>query len=109
MTAFSAMGPLGFRSWEVDRLWEVLIYPRPVELVGGADDGEVLAPAFSVDIEDLRSLFDRVDALSWHMLGLSGGEGRHVSIEGLYRGHEAYVQVQAYATGDEEPGMKVQT
>jgi hypothetical protein len=36
------MGPLGLRYCEEGGLWEVWLYPTPVELVGGRHDGEVV-------------------------------------------------------------------
>ena len=59
--------------------------------------------------EELRQLFERVDACSWQSLGLHDSEGPHVSIEGIYQGHEVLLQVLAYAPDDEEPGVKVAT
>ena len=32
-----------------------------------------------------------------------------MSIDGVYQGHEVFVQVLAYAPDDEEPGMKLDT
>ncbi len=109
MTDESGPGTLGSRYREEDGCWEILIYPMPVELVGGAEDGGIVAPGFSLDLDGLRSLFERVDDFSWQSLGLSDSEGPHVSIEGVYQGHEIYLQVLAYAPEDEEPGMKIRT
>ena len=109
MTADSPMGPLGYRYGEDDGPWQIDLYPTPVELVGGAVDGEVVAPGFSLDIEQLRGLFDRLDAVAWQSLGFPDGEGPHVSVEGVYQGHEVFIQVLAYAPEDEEPGMKLDT
>ncbi len=109
MMADSPMGPLGYRYGEDDGLWEIDLYPTPVELVGGAVDGEVVASGFSLDIEQLRSLFDRIDAVAWQSLGFPDGEGPHISIEGVYHGKEVFLQVLAYAPDDEEPGMKLDT
>ena len=109
MTADSATGPLGFRHHEDAGCRIVRVYPRPVELVGGAVDGEVVAPGFSLDLEELRALFERVDACTWQALGLNEDEGPCVLIEGLYQGHEVLLQVLAYAPDDEEPGLQVET
>ena len=62
-----------------------------------------------MDLDGLRSVFDGVDDFSWQTLGLTYSEGPHVSIEGLYQGHQVFVRVLAYAPDDEEPGMKVDT
>ncbi len=94
MTSMSGPGPLGFFYREEDGLWELVIYPKPVELVGGAEDGEILAPGFSLDLEELRNEFDRIDACSWESLGSPDGDGPHVSIEGVYQGHEVFLQVR---------------
>lgn len=80
-----------------------------MELVGGAEDGEIVAPGFSLDLEELRTEFDQITGCCWQSLGYPRGEGPHVSIEGLYQGHEVLVQVLAYAPEDEEPAAKLQT
>ena len=59
---------------------------RPVELVGGRHDGEVVVPGFSLDLEQLRECFDPVVALDWNALGLNSPEGPHVAIEGCLPG-----------------------
>ena len=104
LTANSVTGSLGFRYCEQDGCWIVVVYLQPVKLAGGAEDGEVVAPDFSLDLEELRRLFERVDACSWRAIGLNYEEGPHVSIEGRYQGHEVFLQVLAYAPIDEEPG-----
>jgi len=109
MEALSGPGPLGFLYREEEGIWDIAIYPKPVELAGGAEDGRIVAPAFSLDLEELRAEFERVDAVSWKSLGYPGGEGPHVSIEGVYQGHLVFVRVLAYAPEDEEPGMRLDT
>ena len=42
MEAHSPTGPVGFRYREEDAIGELVVYPTPVELVGGADDGAVV-------------------------------------------------------------------
>jgi hypothetical protein len=105
--ADSPLGPLGLRYAEEDGCWEVTIYPTPVELVGGAHDGEVVAPGFTLDLEQLRAAFDSIVALGWNALGLNDPEGPHVHVEGVYQGRELFLQVLAQAPDDEEPGLKM--
>ena len=107
MEAVSAMGPLGFRYGEDDGFWEVILYPTPVELVGGAMDGEVVAPGFTLDLEGLRSAFEQIEALSWNSLGFGEDEGPYMVIEGTFQGQPVYLQVLAHAPEDKEPGMKL--
>jgi hypothetical protein len=105
--AESPMGPLGMRYREEEGFWEVWVFPTPVELVGGAHDGEVVVPGFSLDLEELQAAFDEVVAFVWNALGLNYPEGPHVAIEGAFQGREVYLQVLARAPEDEEPGLKV--
>jgi hypothetical protein len=105
--ADSPMGPLGMRHHEEEGFWEVWVYPTPVELVGGAHDGDVVAPGFTLDLEELRQGFDSVVAFGWNALGLNWPEGPHVHIEGVFRGLEVFLQVLAYAPEGEEPGLKL--
>jgi hypothetical protein len=107
MEAISAMGPLVFRYGEEEGFWEVILYPSPVELVGGAVDGEVVAPGFTLDLEGLRSAFEKIDAFSWNSIGFHDGERPYIAIEGEIQGQHVYLQVLAYAPEDEEPGMKL--
>ena len=107
MTADSAMGPLGYCYGEEEGCWQIDVYPRSVELVGGAVDGEVVAPGFSLDLEGLRAAFDRITDSGWQSLGFPHAEGPNVWIEGVFRGREVFFQVLAYAPEDEEPGMKL--
>lgn len=107
MTAESPMGPLGYRYSEEEGCWEVDIYPTSVELVGGAVDGEVLAPGFTLDIEELRAAFDRIEILVWHSLGFPHDEGPRLVVEGVCQGREVFLQVLSCAPDDDEPGMKL--
>jgi hypothetical protein len=105
--ADSPMGPLGLRYREEEGLWEVWLYPTPVELVGGRHDGAVVVPGFSLDLEQLRECFEAVVALSWDALGLNCPEGPHVAIEGVFLSREVCLQVLASAPAGEEPGLRL--
>lgn len=102
----SPMGPLGARAWEEDGIWDVWIYPTPVELVGGSEDGLMVAPGFALNLEQLRSAFDSIADFGWEALGLICDEGPHIYIQGLYQGHTIVLQVLAEAPENEEPGLK---
>ena len=108
MVADCPMGPLGYRYGEDEGQWDVDLYPMPVELIGGAVDGQVMAPGFFLDIEKLRGLFERIDDMAWQSLGFPSDNGPHISIEGVFQGREVFLQVFAYAPKDEKPGMKLQ-
>lgn len=48
--AHRPMGPLGFWYREEDEEWGLIVYPTPVERVGGAPDGTVVLPGLSLDL-----------------------------------------------------------
>jgi hypothetical protein len=103
----SLMGPLGILYRVEDGFWEVDIFPTPVELVGGAEDGAVVSPAYSLDLEHLRSVIGRVEDFGWNALGRAEGGGPFVWIEGNYQGHALLLRVLAQAPEGEEPGAKL--
>jgi|GEM_PF-1024819 len=100
------IGPLGVIYRVEENYWEVDVFPSPVELVGGAEDGAVVSPAYSLDIELLRKVLTRVDDTGWNVAGWAEGDGPFVWIEGSYQGHEIYLRVLAQAPEGEEPGAK---
>jgi hypothetical protein len=104
----SAPGQMGIRYREVDGAWDALVYPTPVELVGGAHDGDVVAPAFHLDLERLRAAFTRVDALAWQAHPFDEEEmAPCVVIEGEHAGRQLVLRVLAFAPKDEGPGTKL--
>src|SRR5207249_2421960 len=89
MTVHGPVGELGLRYREWEGVWDVLIYPLPVEMVGGAHDGGLAAPGFSLDLEGLRPAFSRVDAIGWDAHGTGDDnvdDGPCVSVVGEFGG-----------------------
>jgi hypothetical protein len=60
-------GAFGYRygQEEEDEVWEIMLYPTPVELQGGSADGDWVFPGFSLDLKPLYEAFDTVDVLYW--------------------------------------------
>lgn len=107
MTAYSPMGPLGLRYRRLQDLFDVLVYPLPLEMIGGAHDGGLAVPNFSLALPEVLSAFTRVDAVNWHAHGVGDDEGPCVSIEGVYHGWQVWLRVLACAPADVGPGLKV--
>jgi hypothetical protein len=107
MEVDSPAGPLEARWGQGGNCWDVNIYPTPVELVGGAEDGEVVVPGFTLDLERLREAFTRLDAFGWNALGLPDQDGPYVYFEGDFMAHEVFLRILAEAPPDEEPGIKM--
>ena len=106
------MGPVGFRFRQDEAgWWDIIVYPTPVELVGGAVDGEVGTPGFAYDLESLRPLFERVDRVVWnaHGVDVNDEDGPSIEVHGLYGGRELRVRFLAYAPEGEEPTIKLDT
>ncbi len=81
----------------------MLVYPIPVQLVGGAEDGAIVSPGSSMDLRQIAFAFDKVVTQEWsvyHHL-----DGPEVLIEGVYQGQEVILRILAQAPDDEEPGM----
>ncbi len=83
------------------------MFPNSVELVGGAEDGAVVNPLFSIDLDQLRSAFDRVDDFGWNAFGWNDGDGPFIWVEGVHLGRPVFLRVLAEDPGGEEPRAKV--
>ncbi len=102
-------GNFGYRYGDADEddLWEILLYPTPVELHGGTDDSALGIPGFSLDVKAVCDAFDVIDSLYWtaHSFGPHDQDNPSVAIEGRYQGHSVYLRILAYAPEDEPPGL----
>jgi hypothetical protein len=110
LTVHGPVGELGLRYREVDGLWDVLLYALPVELVGGAHDGGLAAPGFTLDVRKLLPAFTRMDALGWDAHGTSPenvADGPCLSVEGEFAGRKVWLRILAYAPEDVAPARKV--
>ena len=110
LTLQSPAADLGVRFREVDGVWDVLLYPLPVEMIGGAHDGGVAAPAFTFDLHALLPAFEKVDAVGWDAHGTLPADaevGPCQTVEGTAAGKRVWLRVLAYAPDDVAPAAKV--
>jgi hypothetical protein len=103
----SPTGPLGWRYLEEEDYAELEVYPTLVEIVGGEWDGDLVLAGFSLDVSDLLAAFSKVDAIHWSSQGIADDEGAHLSIEGIYEGHDIWLRILAEPPEDEGPGMQL--
>ena len=70
-----------------------------------------MLPGFSLDVQALQTVFERVTALHWYAQGVGPDDedGPHFSLEGTFQGHLVWLRVLAEALADEEPGLKLDT
>lgn len=107
LSADGELGPLGIRFRQLDSgRWEVVVHPTPVEVVGGASDGAVVHPMFSVDVESLRSEFDQVQGCGLSSHGMFEDEGAFLWIDGSYNEHELTLRLLLAPPDDEAPGSR---
>lgn len=107
--AHSAMGPLGLRYRQEDGFWEIMIYPTPMALRGGPEDGTVFIPGFSLDLKQLLEAFEEVITVNWttQPFGPHDSDNPSISIESRFQGQAVYLQILAEAPADEPPGLTV--
>jgi hypothetical protein len=103
----SPMANLSLLHHEEEGFWEVDIFPDAIELVGGANDGEVVNPLFSIDLEVLRSAFEKVVDFGWNAFGWHEGDGSFIWLEGLHQGRRVFLRILAEDPRDDAPRAKV--
>lgn len=110
MEPHSFAGPLGYRYHHdaEDEVWEVIVYPVPVSLEDGSEDGAIVAPGFTLDLMPVLDAFEALEAVYWiaHSFPYDA-LSPSVAIEGRYQQHDVSVQVLAEAPEDEPPGVAV--
>lgn len=108
LIAENQLGPLGIRfREEEDGSWEVVIHPTPVELVGGAEDGAVVSPSFTFDLEGLRGEFAKVNAVGVSSHGMYEDEDSYFWVAGRWDDRTLTLRVLLKPPEDEEPGSKL--
>ncbi len=107
ISAESPMANLSLSHREEEGSWEVDIFPDAIELVGGANDGAVVNPLFSIDLETLRSTFEKVVDFGWNAFGWHEGDGPFIWLEGLHQGRTVFLRILAEDPRDDGPRAKV--
>lgn len=107
MQAHSALGPLAYRYRHEDDVWAIVLYPTPVALRGGPDDGTVVFPGFSLDVKQLLAIFEELVAVNWttQPFGPEDLDNPSITIEGRFQGQSVYLQILAEAPPDEAPRL----
>lgn len=99
------LGPLACR-WSIDYGFvDLQVFPTPIELVGGPQDGAVIDPDLDFDLLRILDAFDRIDGIGWTLDG-EDREYHYVCFRGAYRGHDVWVTVFAGAPAGEKPTVK---
>jgi hypothetical protein len=112
MSAHGPESPLGLRYRQLDDVWDLLVYPMPVEMVGGAHDGGRASPGFSLDLEALHFAIDRITSVEWDAHGClpdNDGHGPCIAIRGNFAGRQIWLRILADAPADVEAAVKVDT
>src|SRR4051794_18684282 len=104
LLADRATGHLGIRYREVGGHWEISVYPT--QGGGGLEEaeGSAASPGCAWDVEELRSVFDRIDGVGWYAVCPGGAESPYVWIEGDYQDHEVFLRLPPGEPDHVEPG-----
>src|SRR5436309_11904356 len=73
------------------------IAPCPLEVVGGADDGESVYPFYSLHVSALLEVFDDVPEMLWSTMA------HEFSLEGKIDGQDAWITFHEAPFDGEEP------
>lgn len=46
--------------------WTITVFPAPFEVIGGERDGSKVWESFSLDVDNLRRVFDQPPSTTWH-------------------------------------------
>jgi hypothetical protein len=88
-------GTISWRYVEIEN-W-LLVAPCPLELVGGADDGESVFPFYTLHVSQLIEIFDEAPEVYWETM-------RHeLSVEGIIDGEDAWITFSRDPFDDDEP------
>ena len=65
----ASCGPLGY-VWippdeYSDEPWKVAVFPTPIEVLGGRNDGAIILPGFRVDLMHVIDSFDNFPQITW--------------------------------------------
>lgn len=94
-----SLGTMAWRFHE-DEGW-LQVAPCPLEVVGGADDGESVYSFYSLHVANLIEVFDAVPQMLWTTID---GE---FSLEGKIGGDDAWITLHDAPFEDEEPGAVI--
>jgi hypothetical protein len=92
---WQSMGTMAWRFLE-DEGW-LQIAPCPLEVVGGADDGDSVYPFYSLHVSHLIEIFDELPELRWDTMS------NEFSVEGKIDGDHAWITFSSEPFEDEEP------
>ena len=82
-----------------ETIWELSLFYGKTEIVAGPQDGRRTDTVFWLNLAQLETVFDRVDAFYWQAapLGPVDDLGPHVAIEGTFQGNAVRVRILANA------------
>lgn len=84
-------------------VWLVDVAPAPIELVGGANDGETVFDPVDVDLLSLPRALDSIVVCAYH--AATPNESAHFVLEGAKGKREVAVRIWLEPLVDDEPDM----
>lgn len=109
---FSGVARVGYECMQADEIWEVAVFLGELEIVGGAEDGEMHPINFRFDLKGIADEFERIQTLCWnafpnsHVCFESMADLSFLTLEGYVNGQLIRLQLHAGPPDSIGPGMR---
>jgi len=109
---FSGVARVGFECMQAEKVWELAIFLGEMEIVGGAEDGEMRPINFRFDLKSITSEFEEVQSIFWnafpnsHVCFDSMADLSFLTIEGVVQSQTIRLQLHAGPPDSIGPGMR---
>lgn len=109
---FSGVARVGYECMQSDQVWELAIFLGELEIVGGAEDGEMRPVNFRFNLQDITGEFDEVRSIFWnafpnsHVCFESMADLSFLTIEGVVQTQIIKLQLHAGPPDSIGPGLR---
>ena len=109
---FSGVARVGYECMQSDSIWELAIFLGELEIVGGADDGEMRPVNFRFNLKDIINEFDEIRSMYWnafpnsHVCFDSLVDLSFLTIEGVIQSNPVRLQLHAAPPDSIGPGLR---
>jgi len=109
---FSGVARVGYECMQSEGVWEIAIFLGELEIVGGADDGEMRPVNFRFNLKEIAGEFDEIRSLYWnafpnsHVCFDSMADLSFLTIEGIVNSNPVRLQLHAGPPDSIGPGLR---
>ncbi|WP_437227651.1 hypothetical protein SH661x_000484 [Planctomicrobium sp. SH661] len=109
---FSGVARVGYECSQSEGVWNLAVFLGELEIVGGAEDGELRPVNFRFDLNEISRDFETVEGVYWnafpnsHVCFESMADLSFLSIEGMVQGQPVRVHLHAGPPDSVGPGLR---